>query len=608
MTQEEQTLIIRFAGDSGDGVQLMGEQLTITAALSGRDVRTFPDFPAEIRAPSGTLGGVSGFQLAMSEGVIFTAGETLDVLVAFNPAALKKSLAYLKEGGLLILNEDHFKARDFQKANASEEELLNAKEHFQVLSFPITKLTEEAVSNQGLTLVEARKAKNFFVLGLLLWLFDLPVDPSLTFIQKKFKNKKNIALGNELALKAGFNHAMTLELSRADYILGRKERAPGDYRQITGIEAVALALATIAVKTKSPLFVAGYPITPASGILHECAKLEAFGLKLFQAEDEIAAACSALGAAFGGRLSFCCTSGPGFDLKAEALGLAVMTELPLVVVNVQRAGASTGLPTKTSQSDLLEACFGRHGEAPLPVIAALSPEDCFETIVSAFKIAVTYMTPVVVLLDAWIANAAEPWRIPNLSDISVPELKFNRAPLPYTRDEKLARSWNIPGSEGFIHQIGGLEKQGEAGKISYDAANHREMVALRAQKVANIRDSYPPLLIEGSEKARTLVIGWGSTQSSLRAAILQCENENLPLALLCIRHVYPLPKELGTILQKYERVIVAELNSGQLCQMIRAQFLVDARSLTECDGQPFSLSFLVKNLKQECGHDTCLEA
>ncbi len=401
-------IVVRITGDSGDGVQLVGEQLTISAALTGRDVRTMPDFPAEIRAPAGTVAGVSGFQLAMAERAIFTAGESLDVLVALNPAALKNSLQHLNQGGLLIINEDSFQERDWQKAGIDKSFLDNCREHYHIVAFPLITQTIQAVESINLTKPQAVKTKNFYILGLVLWLFDLPTETCQAFIAKKFKTNQAIAKANELALLAGYNYAMTLELSRRDYMLGEVNRHSGEYRQITGVEAVGLALATLATQTQVPLLVSGYPITPASAILHECARLSDYGVQLIQAEDEIAAICSCIGAAYGGRLALTCTSGPGLDLKCESLGLAVVTELPLVLVDVQRAGASTGLPTKTSQSDLKQALYGRHGEAPLPVIAAQSPADCFNTIIEAFRIAIKYMTPVIVLLDAYLANAAEP--------------------------------------------------------------------------------------------------------------------------------------------------------------------------------------------------------
>ncbi|ASQ45488.1 2-oxoglutarate oxidoreductase subunit KorA [Legionella clemsonensis] len=596
-------IVIRLTGDSGDGVQLVGEQLTITAALTGKDVRTLPDFPAEIRAPAGTVAGVSGFQLAMSEQTIFTAGETLDVLVALNPAALKNSLEHLNPGGLLIINEDSFTEKDWQKAGLDKSFLDNAAEHYQLVALPLITQTLEAVASVDISHAQAKKAKNFYVLGLVLWLFDLPPDSCIDFIRKKFKANPPIAKANELTLLAGFNYAMTLELARRQFMLGQVSRENGEYRQITGVEALSLAIATMATSTETPVLVSGYPITPASAILHECVRLEDYGVRLLQAEDEIAAICACIGAAYGGCLALTCTSGPGFDLKSESLGLAVMAELPLVLVDVQRAGASTGLPTKTSQSDLRQALYGRHGEAPLPVLAAKSPADCFNTILEAFHLAINYMTPVIVLLDAYLANAAEPWKIPSLESLEIPQIQFNRFPKPYQRDEILSRSWNVPGTPGFIHQLGGLEKQGEDGRVSYDAENHQKMVKLRADKIAGIAREYAELQLEGDESADTLVVGWGSTYGSLKSAVNQCRAEGLPVALLHLRHLNPLPHQLGDLLGQFNKVLVAELNSGQLCQLLRATYLVDAKSINQCSGQPFTVSQLVNAIKLEINHE-----
>lgn len=597
-------IVIRLTGDSGDGVQLVGEQLTITAALTGRDVRTLPDFPAEIRAPAGTVAGVSGFQLAMAEEAIFTAGETLDVLVALNPAALKNSLQYLNQGGLLIINEDSMQAKDWEKAGCNPDLLVDAAEHYHLVSLPLITNTLLAVEALGMNHAQAKKAKNFYVLGMVLWLFDLPTDNCVAFIAKKFKSKPLIATANEHTLLAGYNYAMTLELTRRHYMLGQVSRPEGDYRQITGVEAVGLAIATVAVGTHMPMLVSGYPITPASAILHECAKLRDFGVQLLQAEDEIAAMCACIGAAFGGCLALSCTSGPGLDLKSESLGLAVVTELPLVLIDVQRAGASTGMPTKTGQSDLQQALYGRHGEAPLPVLAAKSPSDCFNTIIEAFTIAVKYMTPVIVLLDAYLANAAEPWKIPDVESLTLPSVDFNRFPKPFQRDNILGRSWNVPGTPGFIHQLGGLEKQGDAGRVSYDAANHQQMVSIRAQKVAGIARDYPALVIEGDEQADVLLVGWGSTYGSFRTTLLQCKAEGLSIALLHLRHLNPLPDDLGKILRQFKHVLVAELNSGQLCQVLRAHYLVDARSISQCNGQPFTPSHLIRAIKADVCHES----
>lgn len=604
----DDSIVIRITGDSGDGVQLVGEQLTISAALSGRDVRTLPDFPAEIRAPAGTVAGVSGFQLAMSESTLFTAGETLDVLVALNPAALKNALQYLNQNGVLILNEDSMQAKDWEKANADPAILEDAKSNYQVITIPLITYTLKALSALNIGHAEAKKSKNFYVLGLVLWLFDLPTTHSIAFIDKKFKNNPLIAQANQLALMAGYNYAMTLELSRRPYMMGEVARSPGEYRQITGTEAVALAMATLAVHTQLPTLVAGYPITPSSAVLHECAKLEDFGVQLLQAEDEIAAVCACLGAAFGGGLALTCTSGPGMDLKSEALGLGIVSELPLVVLDVQRAGASTGLPTKTGQSDLRQALYGRHGEAPLPVLAPTTPADCFYTILEAFCMAISAMTPVIVLMDAYLAIAAQPWKIPDIDTLTLPKIETNRFTKPYQRDAVLSRSWNIPGTPGFIHQLGGLEKQGDDGHVSYDAHNHQHMVTLRSQKIAHLAKQYPALRIEGNSQASILLIGWGSTYGSLEAAMLQCQSEGTAIALLQLRHLNPLPLDLAALIRSYPLVFVAELNDGQLCQILRANYLVNAHPLTQCNGQPFSVEKLVQLIKDKCHEQSCVQA
>lgn len=599
----EEAIVIRIAGDSGDGMQLVGEQLTICAALNGKDVRTLPDFPAEIRAPAGTVAGISGFQLAMAEQEIFTAGESLQVLVALNPAALKHSLADLEQGGLLIINEDAFRDKDWKKAGLEPEFLEKQQAHYQLLSFPLLSQVTKAVEGIDISHAQAKKTKNFYVLGLVLWLFDLPVDYCRGFLKRKFSRQPELAEANDAALMAGYNFALTCELSRQKFMLGQTERAPGSYRQITGVEAVAMAAACVATGTNTPLLVAGYPITPASAILHECVKLKNYGVEMFQAEDEIAAVTACLGAAFGGRLAMTCTSGPGLDLKSEGIGLGVVSELPLVVIDVQRAGASTGLPTKTGQSDLAQALYGRHGESPLPVLAAISPSDCFNTILEAFRVAVTFMTPVIVLLDAYLANAAEPWKIPDIDTLDLPDIHYNRNTHPFERDEKLARSWNLPGTEGFIYQLGGLEKQGVDGKVSYDADNHQNMVDLRKQKIEGVAKAYPALEVYQKGQAQTLVIGWGSTYGALRSAVKQCHSQGIFIDHLQLKHLNPLPDDLANLLDSYEKVIVAELNSGQLWQLLRSKYLKNIQLISQCNGQAFTVSHLCDALKKEVTHE-----
>jgi len=594
-------IVIRITGDSGDGIQLVGERLTLTAAISGKDVRTLPDFPAEIRAPLGSIAGVSAFQLAISEHAIFTAGEEIDVLAALNPAALKKSLEYLQHGSLLILNEDNFKdIKDLDKLSFKENWLQELEAQYQVINLPIITNTIKAVSDLNISHSEAKKSKNFYLLGVILWLFDLSLDVSENFIQNKFIKNKLAAEANILALHAGYNYALTLEIAkRQSYLLGSIERPPGQYRQITGVEGVALALATIATKLKKEIFVAGYPITPASAILESCAKLYDYGIKLFQAEDEISAACACLGAAFSGSLALTCTSGPSLDLKSETIGLAVVSELPMVILNVSRAGPSTGLPTKTGQSDLQEALYGRHGESPLIILSAKSPGDCFTTIIEAFCLAVKFMTPVIVLLDAYLAIAAEPWNIPDPDSLKLPDLnQQNLFKEPFKRDDNFSHSWNVPGTPGYIYQVGGLEKHGAYGKVSYDANNHQQMVNIRAAKIFKASKFYSPINIEGDVNAKTLVISWGSTYGCLRAAMQECFKNGYKFAYLHIRNLNPLPQELFDIIKSYETVLVAELNTGQLIKEIRSKFLVDAKLISQCNGQPFSVNFLVSSIKE----------
>jgi 2-oxoglutarate ferredoxin oxidoreductase subunit alpha len=591
------SIVIRIAGDSGDGVQLVGEQLTITAALQGHEVQTLPDFPAEIRAPAGTVAGVSGFQLAMSDHAIFTAGETLDVLVALNPAALKQSLQYLRQDGILIINADSLQDKDWEKAHYDSKLLEDIQSQYQILSIPIIQLTLQALEGLSISQNEGKKAKNCYVLGLILWLFELPITQCLSFFTKKFQKTPLHLEANKRALQAGYNYAMTLELSKRPRSLSTNHRLPGEYRHITGVDAVALGIATVAVGTQLPTLVAGYPITPSSAILQECAKLADYGVRLFQAEDEISAIGACLGAAFAGSLALTSTSGPGLDLKSESLGLAVISELPVVILDVQRAGGSTGLPTKTGQSDLNQALFGRHGEAPIPVLAPKSPADCFTIILEAFCIATQYMTPVIVLMDAYLANAAESWRLPDIQTLKLPIVNFNRSPKPFTRDEHLSRSWNRPGTPGFIYQLGGLEKQGEEGTVSYDAQNHQNMVTLRANKIAGIAKNFAPLTLEGDIHANRLLIWWGSTYGSLKLVQAMCSDAGIPLALLHLQHLHPLPTDLGAVLQQFENVYLAELNSGQLCQILRAHFLKDIHSITQCNGQPFSTHYLFTQIQ-----------
>lgn len=586
-------IIIQIRGDSGDGMQLVGEQLTLSAAVAGKEARSLPDFPAEIRAPAGTVFGVSGLQLAIADIPLYTSDGEADILVALNPAALVSGITYLKPNALIIINEDSFTKKDWQKAG-----LEISLETLNCLKIPLIELTCTALKETSLTFAQQKKCKNFYILGVILWMFDSSLDFSMQFITNKFKTDEKLLLANQIALQAGFNYALTLELPQ-NLRVNKVMRPKGDYRQINGVEALTLALATIASKSSTELLVAGYPITPASAFLEEAVKLQAFGISLFQAEDEIAAICACLGAAFGGKLAITFTSGPGLDLKSEAMGLAIMAELPLVIVDVQRAGVSTGLPTKTSQSDLNQALYGRHGNAQLPVIAALSPADCFDATISAFKIAIKYTTPVILLLDATLANAAQPWKIPDPKLIDIIKPEFNKFPNAFSRDENLARSWNIPGTAGHIYQTGGLEKDKLTGKVSYDSKNHQEMTRLRAKKIAKVACEYPPLKIDGNIKADTILIGWGSTYGSLKEVVESCDY----LALLHCKFLFPHHKNLSTILKNYKNVFVAELNTGHFCDLLRSKYLIDAKKINKYDGQPFTKKYIfdaLGELLDEC--------
>lgn len=603
MKQSTKEIAICFVGDSGDGIQLIGEQFTYNALTKGWAVQTLPDFPAEIRAPAGTQSGVSGYQVTMAnEHTLYDGAEQYDVLVAMNPAALIKGLPELKLGGLVILNEDNFSPRDLKKAGAaSESEIGQLLKNYIVHRFNITSQTIDAIKEIDLTNTQAKKTKNFYVLGMVLWLFELNIEPTLAFIEQKFAQKPAFKAANQAALKAGLAFALTMELPRyfADSppFAEREKESKHAYRHITGINALTLALACLSQKTQIPMLVSGYPITPASNILHESASLGEFGISVFQAEDEIAAICSAIGGAYTGKIAVTCTSGPGMDLKSEGLGLAVMTELPLIVIDVQRAGPSTGLPTKTEQADLNLALYGRHGEAPLPVIAANSPQDCFDATLEAYRLAITYMTPVVLLLDAHVANGAGRWLVPDVDKLSITKPKYNQSNQPFKRDKNLARSWIIPGSQSHIYQLGGLEKEGETGEVSYDADNHQQMVNLRKQKIDNIKvhEAYIHL---GKKKGPVLLISWGSTYGAVRQALETLNETNYPVAMLHLRALHPLPQELSSIIDKYQQIIVAELNQGQLLHLIRSEYLVDAKGMNQCNGRPFKSSQIINEVKR----------
>ena len=595
--EELHRVVIRFAGDSGDGMQITGDRFTSATALFGNDLATLPDFPAEIRAPAGTLGGVSAFQIHFSDADILTPGDRPDVLVAMNPAALHRNLSDLAPGGSLIVNEDAFTDNNIRKAgydtNPLEDERL---ESFNVFKVKMTSMTLEATKGvEGSTKKEQERAKNFFALGLISWMYSRPEAPTLAFLEKKFANKPAILEINTRAFKTGWNFGETAELFAHKYEVRPATYEPGTYRNITGNVATAWGLVAAAERAGLSLYYAGYPITPASDILHELSKHKNFGVRTLQAEDEIAAAGMALGAAFGGHLAATGTSGPGIDLKGETLGLAVMLELPMLIIDVQRGGPSTGLPTKQESSDLFLAMYGRHGEAPMPVIAPLTPSDCFTSVIEAARIAITYRTPVMILTDNLLANSSEPWKVPDVAGLQkIDPQQLTKAPegdeefLPYKRNDQLARPWAIPGSIGLEHRIGGLEKQDGTGAVNYDAANHDYMCRIRAAKIARIADDIPELEVDDpSGEAELLVVGWGSTYGAILAGCRRARNGGKNVAHVQLRHVNPLPRNLGEILSRYERILVPELNLGQLVRILRAEYLVDAKSYNKMMGLPF---------------------
>ena len=586
---------IRFAGDSGDGMQLTGTRFTTTSVIAGNDVITFPDYPAEIRAPAGTLAGVSSFDLSFSSNEIYTTADKLSVLVAMNPAALKTNSQDLEKGGILIVNSDSFAENDLRKAEYSENPLESGElNDFRVVQIPITKLTLKAVEETGLSHRDGSRSKNFFALGVVNWLFVRSLEQTQDWIKAKFKKKPDVAKANSLALQAGYNYAITIELFQARYFVPPAVLPSGDYRQITGNQALALGCVAASHRSGLSLVYSSYPITPASDILHELAQYKNFGVKTIQAEDEIAAMSSSIGSAFGGVLAVTGTSGPGFDLKSEALGYAVMTELPVVVLNVQRGGPSTGLPTKAEQTDLLAAMYGRHGEAPVPVLAPATPGDCFFMVLEAFRIALKYMTPVIVLSDGGLANASEPWKIPDVQQLPDLTPSFHTDPenfSPYHRNQQtLARNWAIPGTPGLEHRIGGLEKDSETGEINYEPENHEKMVLLRDEKIRRIVRDLPQLKIIGSEKNELLVVTWGSVFGPAFSAIEELQAEGHNVSMLHLRHLFPFQENLGEILRKFEKVLVPEMNLGQLSRLLRAEYLVDAISFSKLQGRHFLIS------------------
>ena len=606
--QEEvvlQDVVIKFAGDSGDGMQLTGQQFTNNTALLGIDLATFPDFPAEIRAPIGTLPGVSGFQIHFSSNPVYTPGDTCDVLVAMNAAALKVNLKGLKKGGKIIANIEGFDAKNLRLAaypegiNPLEDGSLDG---YELTKVDITKLTREALkSNTDLGTKERDRAKNMFVLGLIYWLYNRNLDNTIDFLEEKFGKKENILKSNIDVLKAGYYYGETAELFNARYKVEKSKMQPGVYRSIMGNQALSMGLIAASQKSGLPLFLGSYPITPASDILHELSKYKNFGIKTFQAEDEIAGITAAIGASYGGSIGLTTTSGPGMALKTEAIGLATMLEIPLLIINIQRGGPSTGLPTKTEQSDLMQAYYGRNGEAPIPILAASTPSDCFFMAFEAVKIALQHMTPVILLSDGYIANGAEPWKFPAAADLPAIEVKFKTSLeegeekfLPYKRDEKLARPWAIPGTAGLEHRIGGIEKQHETGNVSYDPENHEFMVKMRQAKVDKIANYIPLQTIDsGAENGKVLVLGWGSTYGTIKSAVLQLQSQGKSVSHAHIKYMRPFPKNLGTILAGFETILIPEINNGQLIKIIRDQYLVDAKGYNKIMGIPITKLELV---------------
>ncbi|MFA6457388.1 MAG: 2-oxoacid:acceptor oxidoreductase subunit alpha [Bacteroidota bacterium] len=583
---------IRFAGDSGDGMQLTGGQFTNTSAAMGNDLSTLPDYPAEIRAPIGTTYGVSGFQIHFGATEINTPGDHCDVLVAMNAASLKVNLRSLIDGGIIIVNTDGFGDKNLKLAGYAQSPLSDGSlSKFQVFQVDITKLTNLALADMNLSQKVVDKTKNFFALGMMYWMYNRTLDNTSQWIMEKFEKKPELIEANTRVMKAGWNFAETTDIFVVKYDVKPAPLTPGKYRNINGNQATALGFVAAANKANLPLFLGSYPITPASDILHELSYFKNYGVKTFQAEDEIAGITSAIGASFGGSLAITTTSGPGVALKTEAIGLAVMTELPLVIVNVQRGGPSTGLPTKTEQADLLQAVYGRNGEAPVPVIAASTPSDCFNAAFEASRIALKYMTPVMLLTDGYIANGSEPWLIPEVKDLKDIPVKFRTDPnnyLPYLRDDiTLSREWAIPGTPGLEHRIGGLEKQDKTGNINYEPENHDKMIKLRASKVERIANDIPLATVEGVEKGDVLVVGWGGTYGTIKTAVDRKRKEGKSVAHLHLRYINPLPKNVGEILSKYKTVLVPEINLGQLIKILREKYLVPAVGLNKVQGLPF---------------------
>ncbi|HLH29510.1 MAG TPA: 2-oxoacid:acceptor oxidoreductase subunit alpha [Acidimicrobiales bacterium] len=594
------SVVIRFAGDSGDGMQLAGDRFTTTSALLGNDIATFPDFPAEIRAPAGTLAGVSAFQVHISDHEISTPGDSPDVLVAMNPAALRANIGALPKGATVIVNVDAFDDRNLAKAGYGSNPLSDGSlSSYTVYEVPMTSITTEVSKDAGVKPRDAERSKNFFALGLISWLYTRPIEGTLAWIEDKYASKPLVLEANLRAFKAGYHFGETAELFESSYEVKPAVLERGEYVNVTGNTATAWGLIAASMRSGLPLFLGSYPITPASDILHELSKHKQFGVRTFQAEDEISAVGAALGAAFGGALGVTTTSGPGVDLKSETLGLAVSLELPLLLIDIQRGGPSTGLPTKSEQSDLLHAMYGRHGESPVPVVAARTPSHCFEAVLEAVRIAVKYRTPVILLSDGYLANGAEPWRLPDLDELPSLDPGFATEPnhtgpdgeqvfWPYVRDEQtLARPWAPPGRPGLEHRIGGLEKEDGSGNVSYEGANHERMVRLRAAKVAGIAADIPPTEVDHQDGAEVVVVGWGSTYGAIAAGVQRVRARGHAVDQVHLVHLNPFPADLGEVLSRYRRVLVPEVNLGQLSRLLRAEYLVDAVPFTQIQGVPF---------------------
>jgi len=601
--EEKDKVIIRFCGDSGDGMQLTGSRFTSETAMMGNDLSTLPDFPAEIRAPAGSLAGVSGYQINFSSYDIRTPGDAPDVLVAMNPASLKTNIDDLKKGGILIVNQDAFTDSNLKQAGYKANPLADKTlSQYQVYQIPMTTLNSKALENSSLLKKDAERCKNFFALGIMFWLYNRNLDRTLQWIGQKFKARKEIADANKQALKGGYHFGETTDLFKKHYRIPKAKVKPGIYRHITGNEACALGFITAAQLANKQLVYASYPITPASDILHELSRHKNFGVKTCQAEDEIAAIGMALGAAFTGSIGLTGTSGPGLSLKSETMSLAIMMELPLIIINVQRGGPSTGLPTKTEQSDLLQCFYGRHGESPLPIVAPATPGDCFDMAIEATRIALTYMTPVIYLSDGYLANGAEPWLIPDSQKFKKIDIQHPTNPedfFPYNRDPKtLSRPWALPGTPGLEHRLGGLEKENKTGNVNYDPINHEAMVHLRLEKVEKVADMIPLIKVFGKEKGDILVVGWGGTHGAITSAIERLQKEGLSISSIHLRYLNPFPKNLKEILNNFETVIIPELNLGQLAHLLRAKYLINALSMTKVQGKPFKVQEIIDWIKK----------